>query len=69
MNKKHVWIMLAGCLIPLAAWVAVFAFDVSVSTVLLAGLVLFCPLSHVLMMKFMPGHDHGDHTNAPQSPR
>ena len=65
MNKKHVLIMLAGCLVPIAALIAIFAFNIPVSTVLLVGLALFCPLSHLLMMKFMP-HDHAEHTTAAQ---
>lgn len=57
MSKKHILIMLAGCLVPLVALGAIFLFKIPVSTVALAGLVLLCPLSHLLMMKFM-GHEH-----------
>ncbi len=58
-NKKHVWLMLACCLIPLVALGAIFIFHIPVSTILLIGLALFCPLSHVLMMAFMR-HDHAE---------
>jgi hypothetical protein len=35
-----------------------FLFDIPLNTVLWIGLILFCPLSHLLMMKYMP-HEHG----------
>lgn len=63
MNKKHVWLMLACCLVPLVALAAILLFNIPVNTVLLAGLALFCPLSHLLMMKFMP-HARSDHEHA-----
>jgi len=58
MNKKHLWLVVACCLIPVAGLAAIFLFDVPANTVVLLGLALFCPLSHLLMMKFMP-HKHG----------
>ena len=58
MNRKHALIMLLCCLIPIAAFVAVSVFNVPLSNVLLFGLILLCPLSHILLMKFMmPHHD------------
>lgn len=57
MNKRHVWLMLACCLVPVAGLTAIFLFDVPVNTVVLIGLALFCPLSHLLLVKFMP-HEH-----------
>jgi uncharacterized membrane protein len=62
MSKKHTLIMLACCLIPIAAFVAIFVFKIAVSAVVYGVIMLFCPLSHLLMMKFM-GHDHGQSTN------
>lgn len=58
MSKKHMLIMLACCLIPIAALVAISLFKIPVSTVIYAVIMLVCPLSHLLMMKFMGGHDH-----------
>lgn len=57
--NRHLWLMLACCLIPVAGLAAIFLFNVPVSTTLLVGLVLFCPLSHILMMK-LGGHSHNE---------
>ncbi len=58
MNTKHTLIMVLCCLIPVAGLAAVSIFNVPLSNVLIVGMVLLCPLSHLLMM--------GDH-NAPHA--
>ena len=59
MSKTHKILMMACCLIGLGAAAAIFLFGVSTKTVLLGMMVLLCPLSHLLMMRFM-GHNHGN---------
>lgn len=58
MNKKHALIMVACCLIPIVAFTLISVFKVPVSGMITIGLILLCPISHLLMMKFMmPGHE------------
>ncbi len=58
MSKKHTLLMLACCLIPLVGLAAISLFGVSLNTVLTFGMVLLCPLLHLLMMRSMMGHNH-----------
>lgn len=64
MNHKgnHLWLMVLGCLAPIAALGAIFLFNISVSTVFLAGLILLCPLLHLWMM-WGGGHAHGEESS------
>ena len=59
MKKSHMWIMIVCCLIPVIGLAAVYFFKVPFSSVLFGAMMLLCPLSHLLMMKYM-GHDHGE---------
>ncbi len=64
MNKKHVLLMLACCLIPLAGFAAIWLFKLPVTNVVYLGMILLCPLLHFLMMRdmFKPGqHDAMEH--------
>jgi len=64
MSKKHTILMLLCCVVGMGAAAAIIFFGIPVNKVFFTLLILVCPLSHLLMMKFMMkgGHDHG--TNA-----
>lgn len=58
MNKKHMLIMIVGCLLPLAGIAAVYLFKIPINSILLSALILLCPLSHLFIMGQM-WHDRG----------
>jgi hypothetical protein len=49
--------MLACCLLPVVVLGLVYVFGVSLNSVVWGVTFLLCPLSHILMMKYM-GHNH-----------
>jgi len=57
MNKRHIWIMVVCCLLPVIGLAGIFLFKIPVNTVIYFGLLLLCPLSHFFMMGQM-GHNH-----------
>ena len=57
MHRIHLLIMAIGCLLPLTVLASIFLFKVQVNSALLFGLVLLCPLSHLLMIGPI-GRDH-----------
>lgn len=61
MSKKHALIMVACCLIPIAGFALASVFNIPIKSVLLYGMVIVCPLSHLLMMKFMMRGDSQAH--------
>ncbi len=69
MKTKHMLLMLVCCLVPLIGLGAAFLFHLPFSTLFTAAMIVFCPLSHVVMMYFMMrGHhdqpEHGQHAPA-----
>ena len=58
MTRKHWLLMVIGCGLPLLGLTAVYLFKLQLSSVLLFGLVLLCPLIHLLMLRDRGGHDH-----------
>ena len=65
MHKKHLLIMLACCLIPLAGLAAIWLFKLPVNSVVYFGLMLLCPVLHFVMMRdmFRPGsQNHTGHS-------
>ncbi len=68
MNKKHMLLMVLCCVVGMGAVLAITVFRIPVNNVVTIGLLLLCPLSHVIMMAFMgKDHDHGMGSNPDHS--
>jgi len=63
-GNRHMLLMILCCLIPVAALGAIFVLKIPVPQVLTYGLILLCPLSHVLMMGLMGRQKHGQESDA-----
>ncbi len=61
MTRKHLILMTIGCLLPIAGLAAIFLFQIQVSIVLLAGVLLLCPVIHLFMMRSHTGHVSSQH--------
>jgi len=64
--KKHMFLMLACCLIPLTGLVAIYLLKLPLNSVFTFGMILLCPLLHFVMMRgMMTGHNHqqADHSH------
>ncbi|NIO72491.1 MAG: DUF2933 domain-containing protein [Anaerolineae bacterium] len=66
MDRKHWWIMILCCLIPIVAVAAISMLGVPGNSVLYFGLFLLCPLLHLVMMRGMTG-PQGEHQHRPTS--
>ncbi len=70
MNKKHTLLMVACCLVPLIALGIINTFHIPLGQAATYGLILLCPVGHLLMMKTMAhgGQEDGQshhHTHHP----
>lgn len=59
MNKKHMLLMLACCLIPLGLITVISALALPTSSLTTTVIALMCPLMMLFMM-FGMRHDHGE---------
>ena len=59
-GNRHMLLMILCCMIPVAVLAAIFVLKIPMPQVLAYGLILLCPLSHVLMMGMMGRRQH-DH--------
>lgn len=58
MKRQHLFLMILGCVAPIIVLTAVFVFQMQLSRFLLFGLVLLCPISHLLMLRYHGNHPH-----------
>ena len=60
MSKKHLILMILGCAVPITAISILFTIGIPLNKILLFGIILICPLSHIFMMRMM---NHGNDTH------
>ena len=64
LGNRHILPMVLCCLIPVVALGAIFVLKIPAPQVLRYGLILLCPLSHLLMMALMGRGQHNQPANA-----
>lgn len=67
-DNRHMLLMILCCLIPVAVLGAIFILKISAPQVVTYGLILLCPLSHVLMMGLMGRWQHNQRANDKDRP-
>ena len=68
MSKKHLILMVLGCAVPIIVISILFIIGMPLNKILLFGLILICPLSHIFMMRMMMSHGNDIHnTHAAES--
>lgn len=63
MNKKHIILMVLGCVVPIVIIFILFTIGIPLNNLLLFAIILICPLSHIFMMKMMMNHGNNNHIN------
>jgi hypothetical protein len=62
MSSKYMILMLLICVVAMGGVTAILFFGVPVNGLFLGLMILLCPLSHLLMMKYMGhGSEHCSH--------
>ena len=59
LKKNHALMMVVCCLVPIAVVYAGVTYLGWSRNILLWGMLLLCPLSHILLMRGHGGHDNG----------
>ncbi len=60
-KQNHLLVMLVCCFVPIAVMYAGVIYLGWSRSILLWGVLLLCPLSHILLMRGHGGHDHERH--------
>lgn len=60
MQRRHLFLMLLGCALPVVALAAVLLFQLELSGTVLFAIILLCPLSHLLMLGGLRHGKQGD---------